>query len=163
VEENTVEKLEWSAPEYMEKKQGTDWFWALGIIILASAVASVIFGNYFFAILIVLGGILLIVFAIKKPEMVFYEINDKGIKMRDRLYPFENIKSFWIHIDPSAKEGGVNHIFFIRSERIFMPIITIPIEEKYALQIRDIMLSYNIPEEEMKEHPSVQIMEKLGF
>ena len=45
-----------------------DWFWALGIIIIASAVTSIIFENYFFAIPIVLGGILLAVLPIKNQK-----------------------------------------------------------------------------------------------
>ena len=44
-----------------------------------------------------------------------------------------------------------------------MPVITIPIEDKLAYNIREIMLSYNISEEEMKEHPGIKILETLGF
>ena len=86
MEENRIQKLEWSALEYEEKEQTIDWFWALGIIIIASAVTSIIFENYFFAILIVLGGILLAVFTIKKPEIVSYELNDNGLKIKNRLF-----------------------------------------------------------------------------
>ena len=40
-------KLEWTALEYEEKERGNDWFWALGVIILASAITSFIYTNYF--------------------------------------------------------------------------------------------------------------------
>lgn len=161
VEKNSIEKLEWSALEYEEKEQNTDWFWALGIIIIASSITSIIFKNYFFAIFIILSGILLAIFSIKKPDMVFYELNDKGLKIRDRLFPYENIKSFYIQ---ENSENEQNHsLLFIKSERLFMPIISIPIENNKSKQVRDIMLSHNIIEEEMKEHPGVKIMETLGF
>ncbi|MEK7459652.1 MAG: hypothetical protein AAB636_01140 [Patescibacteria group bacterium] len=163
MEENQIQKLEWSALEYEEKEQTIDWFWALGIIIIASAVTSIIFENYFFAILIVLGGILLAVFTIKKPEMVSYELNDKGLKIKNRLFPYENIKSFWVQIGSQKENENNNSLLFIKSERLFMPVITIPIEDKLAYNIREIMLSYNISEEEMKEHPGIKILETLGF
>src|SRR3989344_6563572 len=152
--ENATEKLEWSALEYEEKNRSIDWFWALGVIVVTSSVASAIFGNYFFAVLLVLSGVLLGYFAIKKPEMVPYELNNKGLKIRTRLYPYENIRSFWVQADPALKP-----ILFIKTERAFMPVISIPIEIGFAEDIHFILTSKNVAEEEMKEHPSHKIME----
>ena len=74
-----MENLNWSALEYEEKERSNDWFWAFGIIIVAGSIASIIFANYFFAILLIIGGILLAFFSIKKPENVSYELNEKAI------------------------------------------------------------------------------------
>src|SRR5512141_1166647 len=152
-----MEKLEWSALEYEEKERSKDWFWALGIIVATSSIASIIFGNYFFAALLILSGLLLGFFAIKKPDTVTYELNDKGLKIRTRLYPYENIKSFWVQIGASPMTN-VKPLLFINSERVFMPIISIPISAEMAPEIHAIMLEKNIAEVEMKEHPSEKIM-----
>jgi len=151
-----MEKLEWSALEYEEKERSADWFWALGIIVATSSVAAIIYGNYFFAVLLILSGILLGFFAIKKPEMISYELNSQGLKIRTRLYPYENIKSFWVQIEPKP-------MLFIKSERAFMPILSIPIDHDMTENIHSIIISKNVVEEEMKEHPSLKIMESLGF
>src|SRR5258706_15804151 len=98
-----MEKLEWSALEYEERERSPDWFWALGIIVATSSIAAIIFGNYFFAALLILSGVLLGFFAIKKPDLVTYELNNKGLKIRNRLYPYENIKSFWVQVDRSGE------------------------------------------------------------
>ncbi|KKS04064.1 MAG: hypothetical protein UU82_C0013G0011 [Candidatus Nomurabacteria bacterium GW2011_GWC2_41_8] len=156
------EKLSWSALEYEEKERSRDWFWALGIIVATSSIASIIYGNYFFAILLVLGGVLLGFFAIKKPDVISYELNAKGLKIRNRLYPYENIKSFWVQVGASG-ETSVKPILFIHSERAFMPILSMPIDETMAEEIHSVMLSNNVEEKEMKEHPSEKIMEVLGF
>jgi hypothetical protein len=42
-------------------------------------------------------------------------------------------------------------------------MISIPIEDYLTEEILSIMLFYDIKEEEMKEHPSLKIMESLGF
>jgi hypothetical protein len=160
--ERSNEKLVWSALEYEEKERSQDWFWALGIIVITSSIAAIIFENYFFAVLLVLSGVLLGFFAIKKPDIVTYELNPKGLIIRNRLYPYEKIKSFWIQIDIQG-ETDLRPIFFIHSERAFMPILSIPIDETIAGDIHSIMLSKNIPEVEMKEHASEKIMEVLGF
>lgn len=153
--ERSNEKLIWSALEYEEKDRGSDWFWAFGIIIITSSITTIIFENYFFAALIMLSGILLGFFAIRKPDTVTYELNQGGLIIRNRLYPYEGIKSFWIQIEKP--------ILFIHTERAFMPILSIPIHETIAEDIHSIMTSKNIEEVEMKEHASEKIMEALGF
>ena len=150
-------KLEWTALEYEEKERGNDWFWALGIIVVAGSVASFIYGDFFFGLLLIIGGIMLVTFAIKKPDLVFYELNNKGLKIKNRLFPYENIKSFWVKKDPEKP------VLFINSERLFMPIISMNIKINIAEEIRDFMLKAKVPEEEMKEHISEKIMESLGF
>lgn len=164
MEEKTEDKdkLVWSALEYEEKERSRDWFWALGIIVVTGAIASVIFENYFFAALLVLAGGLLWFFAIRKPEFVVYELNAKGLQIRNRLYPYENIKSFWVQADLSG-EKKLKPILFIHSERVFMPVLSIPIDEEIAPEIYAILSAQEIKETEMKEHPSEKIMEMLGF
>jgi len=150
------EKIEWSALEYEEKERSVDWFWALGIIVVAGSITSLIYGNYFFAILLILSGILLGFFAIKKPEMVSYELNKKGLKIKTRLFPYESMKSFFVQTTPKP-------MLFVKSSRMFMPILSMPIEDNLAEDIRSLLLSNNVQEEEMKEGPSERIMERLGF
>lgn len=151
------EKIEWSALEYEEKERGKDWFWALGVIVVAGSITSFIYANYFFGLLLIISGLLIVIFATKKPDLVFYELNEKGLKIRNRLYPYENIKAFWIGIE------GQNPTLFIKSERMFMPIISIPVHPDNAKEIKNLILSFDIPEEEMKEHISEKIMDSLGF
>jgi len=150
-------KIEWTALEYEEKERGNDWFWALGIIIIASVITSFIYANYFFGIFLILGGILLVTFAVKKPDLVFYELNERGLKIRSRLYPYKNIKAFWV------QKNEERSILFIKSERMFMPIISMPVKQNIAEEIRNFMLSANVKEEEMEEHISEKIMDSLGF
>lgn len=149
-------KIEWSALEYEDKERGSDWYFALGIIIVAGSVASIIFGNYFFAGLLVLGGLLLGFFAKNKPSTIYYELGEKGLRMQNRIYPYENIKSFYIET-----EG--HPMFLFRSERFFMPVIAIPVDLEIGEAIRYVMLEKGIPEEKMSEHSSVKVMDRLGF
>jgi hypothetical protein len=165
-----MDKLQWQALEYEEQKPNSDWFWALGVIVTTSSLTAIIYGNYFFAGLLVLAGVLLAFFAIKKPDMVDHELNNKGLKIRTRLYPYENIESFWVQAehpddrhDESEGREKIKPLLFIKSERIFMPIITIPIPEESVVDIYTVMASMDVPEEEMAEHLSEKIMERLGF
>jgi hypothetical protein len=157
------EKINWSALEYEEKERHPDWFWALGVIVIASSITAFIFGNYFFAIFLIIGGVLLGFFAVKKPDMVYYELNGKGLKIHNRIYPYGKIRAFWVQ-KPLSDEGIVMPpTLFIKSERLLVPIFAVPIEESALVKIHNMMLAHGVPEEEMREHPSEKIMEALGF
>ncbi len=160
--ETPIEKLTWSALEYEEKERSKDWFWALGVIIVTSSIAAIIFENYFFAALLILAGILLGFYARKKPEILNYELNPGGLVIHNRLYPYDNIKAFWVQADFSPTPA-VRPMLFIHSERAFMPVISIPIHIDNAEDIHAIFTALNIAEVEMREHPSEKIMEALGF
>ena len=151
-----MNKITWQAPEYEERERSNDWFWAVGVIFVTSTIAAVIYGNYFFAGLLALSGALLAFFAIKKPDMVDYELNSNGLRIRNRTYPYEQIKSFWVRAD-------IKPMLFIKSGRVFIPVISIPIEDSMAEDMRDVFLAKNVIEVEMQEHASEKIMETLGF
>lgn len=78
------------------------------------------------------------------------------------VYPYESIKAFWVQVD-FTPESNVKPMFFIHSERAFMPVLSMPIDKDIAEDIHSIMISKEIAEVEMKEHPSEKIMELLGF
>lgn len=153
---NEEEKLSWSAPEYETQERSADWFWALAVIVITSSLAAIIYSNYFFAILIILSGSLLWFYSKKSPEMIEYELTTKGFKVKSHLYPYENIKSFFVQIDEAPT-------LFLRTERFYMPVLSIPIEYNMAEDIHLIFMSRNVPEEEMKEHPSEKIIRNLGL
>ncbi len=158
-QENIV--LAWTLPEYTHTEKNNDWFWALGIIILCGSITSIIYANYFFAGLLILGGSLMGYFANKAPDLVSYKLTDKGLIMRNRLHPYEEIKSFWVQV-PSP-ENNMESLLFINSGRYFMPIIDMPTRPEDKEIIRIQMLSKEIKETEMKEHTAVAIMNFLGF
>jgi hypothetical protein len=149
-------KIEWQALEYEERERTRDWFWALGIVIVTASLASIILSNYFFAALIIIGGALLWFFASQKPQTISYELNERGLKAKNHLYLYENIKSFWVEIEKKP-------VLFIKSERVFMPMISVPIARENADRIRSVMLAQDITEEPMQEHISDKIMDQLGF
>ncbi len=153
---NEGETFSWSAPEYEERDRSPDWFWALGVIIITGALTSIIFSNYFFAVFLLLSGGLVWFFSQKAPEWVNYELTAKGLKIKNRLYPYENIKSFWVPMEDKP-------LLFVRTERFFIPAFSMPIEGEDREIIKGIFLDHGVIEEEMKEHPSEKLMDTLGF
>jgi len=91
--------IKWSLPEYERREKHKDWYWALAIMIVASALTALIYGNLFFAILLILGGVLMWYFGKKDPEVVDYELNEKGLMIKNRVFPYESLKAFFVSFD----------------------------------------------------------------
>ena len=146
-------KINWTALEYEHKEKKPDWFWALGIVAVASSVASIIYKNYFFAILIILAMVMLAFLNLRKPQEVEIELNEKGIRVEDFFYPYKNLKSFYVH------HGKL----LVHSNRAFMPIITLPISDNVSEKEIGEFLKKYLKEEEMAESFTAKLIEVLGF
>ena len=148
--------ISWDDPEHSYSEKNNDWYWAVGIITITAVALAFIFNNIIFGIFLLVGAFSLVVHASKKPKVVHYEINDRGIVADDVLYPFLTLESFWIdaHERPSK--------ILIKSHKTFMPYIIIHIEEVDPEEVREILLNY-IAETEHVEPLSQKILERLGF
>jgi hypothetical protein len=146
----------WNAPEYPLRAKTADWYWALGIMAIAGAVASYILGNILFSILILLGAFTVAMYGARKPHTVEFEIDHRGLRAGPTLYPHSSLASFWI------VEGKDESKILLRSHKPFLPYIIIPLGDNDPHLIRDVLLEY-LDEEELTEPISQRIMDYLRF
>ena len=153
------EGIFWETYEFQYKKKTADWFWAVGIICLALAVIAIIYSDSLFAIFIIIVGALSIGTGNRRPRVLEIKLNDKGLSVNSTLYPFQNIKTFWVE---DGKKSFPKLI--LRIERFINPIIVLPIETDYfeSSDVRNFLLNY-VPEDKTVEPISHKIMEYLGF
>ena len=148
--------IHWQAFEYMHREKSSDWFWAVGIISAAGAATAVIFNDILFAVLIVVGTFALCLYAARRPVRVNFEINEKGIIVEKTQYPYTSLESFWVEENIGTPK------VLIKSNKVMMPFIILPIEEAGADHIRE-YLSEHLPQEEHNEPLLHHVMEYLGF
>lgn len=148
--------ISWTAPEHFYVEKKPDWYWAVGIITLAIAAVTFIFGNIITGIFVIVAALALVLHASRPPRIVTYSITDRGIMANDVLYPFLTLESFWIPHDKAIPR------LIIKSRKTFMPYIVIFIDEVDPERVRDIMLTY-ITETEHHEPVLKHLLERLGF
>ncbi len=148
--------ISWNAPEHFYVEKSPDWYWAVGIITLAIAAVTIIFGNIITGIFVLVAAVTLVIHASHPPKIIYHEINDRGIIANDRFYPFLALESFWIPHDEQPSK------IILKSRKLFMPYIILFIDELDPEDIREIMLRY-IAETEHHEHFLHKVMEGLGF
>jgi len=149
--------ISWEEYEYEFTEKSVDWFWALGIVSISVAITSVVLNNILFAVLIIIGAITLSIHAVKKPEIVHYEVNQKGVVIDNKLYLYNSLDSFWINNTTEMPR------LLITSKKIFMPHISIPISPEVDTEdLRDYLLD-RVDEEEQNESLATHLMRYLGF
>lgn len=152
-----LEKIEWQAPEYEFVKKSPDWFWGLGIITLALFLSTLLLKNFLFGIFILLAGFSLALYASRRPNIVSFSVSPRGIQIGNRIYPYENLKSFWINYNPPYKKDLI-----IESKRTFMPHIFIMLEDADPEKIHN-LLSQFLKEEKIEESLIDSVFRLLGF
>ncbi|MDO8728927.1 MAG: hypothetical protein Q7K26_03460 [bacterium] len=135
-------KMEWDAHEYEHKERSSDWFWAVGILSISIAIASVIFGNIIFGILVLLSAFTLSIFASRPPSILHVTIDEKSVTRGKVRYPYHTLQSFWIDTEHPHKK------IILRSEKLLMPLIIVPLGD-------------DIDESELHEHLSRFLSEEF--
>jgi hypothetical protein len=152
-----LEKIEWEAPEYEFHEKSPDWFWTLGIITLALFLSAVLLHSFLFGFLILLAGFSLALFGARKPNIVSLKVNAQGIHIGNRIYPYENLKCFWVDYEPPYKKEII-----IESKKTFMPHLTIMIGDADPVKIRNYLLKF-LKEEKIEEPLTSTIARVLRF
>ena len=133
----SFEPIIWQAAEFDVYTR--DWRWhAIFSLVLVLLVGYAIYSKQWIllAIVLVVGGLLLFSNRIR-PRQMTYKIDNSGLNVNDKLYPFEQLKNYWFH----TKEGRV-YLNFVSTSK-FMPTITIKInpdqQENIKLALSNIL------------------------
>ncbi len=154
----TTNTISWQDYEYDHKEKSSDWFWALGIIALSSAVTAMMFENVLFALLIIIAAFTVALFTSKKPHLIHFEINKRGVSIDTTLYIYKTLEAFYVNED----EHG-HHYLILKSERLIMPFIIIPLNDSVSTEdVRNFLLT-KLNEEELHEPNFYKVLEFFGF
>ncbi len=148
----------WDTYEYEHREKSTDWFWALGILVVIGAAIAFITKNLLFGFLILLSGFMIGIFANRKNPPLSIEISDRGININNDLITFGSISGFWMYRNPT----GVRKLI-LKTNRNMSPIVSLPLpEDMRAADLREFLLQ-NIQEIELRESFTDLLLEKIGF
>jgi hypothetical protein len=153
------ETIDWNMHEFHYLQKNADWYWALGIISIAAAIAAIYFNNILFAIIILLGAFALGMHGNVEPKVLSYKLSRRGATIEDTLYPFDTLDSFWVE-----EHDHKPHRILVKSRKLLMPYIIMPLSPDVDPdEIRHFLLDHGLPEEELHEGVVRQIFEHLGF
>ncbi|HBM46184.1 MAG: hypothetical protein UT05_C0003G0044 [Parcubacteria group bacterium GW2011_GWF2_38_76] len=153
-------EISWETFEYEHKPVSNDWYWAVGLIAIIASATSFYYNNVVFGAFSLMAGITMIMFKIKGPSHVRVRLTPRGVIIKNTIYPYGRIESFWIY----EADGEITQIneLSIKSDRAFLPQIIIPLGDVDVELVKDYLSRY-IQEEYHEKAMSDIISEYIGF
>lgn len=106
--------LAWEAPEFEYYEKNWRWYVGLIMIVLALATWFYLTRNYSAIAVVTLAAILIYQHASRSPQNIKYTLDLEGFKIKDKLYSWDQLKSFWIVINQ-----GSSHLYLETTNRPF--------------------------------------------
>lgn len=154
--QSSYHELFWEAFEYEKITRSGYWYASIvGGAFLLSVIA-VIARNYFFLAFVVLATLLLLYYSRRPPERVGFSLSPEGIFVGKTLYPYHDLKSFWIFDRNGRAELSLERNSLLHS------VIRIPLGDTKAVDVREYLLEY-IPQEEHIENLYDRVTRAIGM
>lgn len=154
-----VAVFEWDAKEYEFGEKNADWYWALGIVAAAAALAAILFGNVLLALVIATGAGALGLQVARRPRVHRFTIFEDGIAIDDRLYRFADMLHFSVleYVDPKLPPA-----LSIKTKHFLSPHLLIPIVGHDPLAVYD-YLNLHVPDGFHEESILDRLIERAGL
>ena len=150
------EVIEWDALEFEPHEKTSDWYWILGILVVFGTLIAIVFGNILFALLVIMSGFLIGLYASKHPDTLECYIDRRGVHVNSTSYLYKDIDSFWID------ESRLNKTkLLLTLKNRFAIQVAIPLNEELDLDYLHEYLSNYAHEQEQAESIAEQIIEWL--
>jgi len=152
-----ITPVQWTASEFIEHSKNLTWY-------LLLAVGTVVFaaGLYLLTKDKVAAGVVVIValtfgiLANHKPRELAYAVDETGVHIGEKTYPYASFKSFAI-----VQENAIESIWLMPLKR-FMPILTIYFDPNDEEKITDVLGAF-LPLENHELDPVDKLLHKIRF
>ncbi len=151
------EGIAWSASEYVSHQKGAGWFSALILVVaILSGGVYLLTRDVVSTVVVAVIGASFGIFALRKPEVLDYSVDEKGIYIGPKFYAYHLFKSFSL-----LEEDALHSILLVPQRRFDLPIsvyYAVADESKIVGVIGN-----HLPHEERAVPPIDRLMSKIHF
>ncbi|RTK95211.1 hypothetical protein EKI60_02020 [Candidatus Saccharibacteria bacterium] len=149
--------VSWTASEFIAHAKTAGWYAILiGVTVVVAATLFLLTRDAISTVMVIIVATLFGVMGSRKPRELSYSLDEDGVVVGQKLYPYESFKSFSV-----IQEGGVESIWFMPMQRL-MPGLTIYFAPDQGDQIMDILSEF-LPFEPRDTDPIDKLMHRLRF
>lgn len=138
----------WGVNEYEKHERTKRWYIIAGLLGVALLLYSVISGNYLFALVVVLFGIILFLQDVQSPMEVGVALTESGVIIGSKFYPFSEFRNYWIIYNPPE----VKNIYFATNSLV-KHRLQIPLLDNDPRPIRDFLNQFIVEDLEQEQEP----------
>lgn len=153
----SIKPVNWTASEFIDHEKNSSWFMGLaGLTAVAVGIIFLITKDLVTAVVIIIAAALFGVTAKRKPRTLEYQIDNVGVVIDGKQFPYDVFKSFSV-----LAEGAFNSIQLMPLKR-FMPPISLYFPPENEQQIVTTLGSY-LPHEDRTHDPIDRLMRRVRF
>jgi hypothetical protein len=138
-----LEIVSWEVPEFNKHERGRWWYALFGLIAVALIAYAVLSGNFLFAVIILIGGFVMILTDARHPRPVSVTVTTEGVVVGNRFYDYDEMRHFAIVYKPAF---DLKRVYFEFKS---------PMKQRLSLALFDINPLY------LREHLSKYLAEDL--
>jgi len=135
--------IKWRSPAFIHHEKDFKWFLTMGIGALVIIGIALWLKYWLMAIAMVLATVAFFQYSRLKPEEKDYQISEEGIRISERLWPFSELRSFWV-------VGSDDHLILNLQPLGVKPPLSILLPREVAEEAISFLASY-LPQEEREE------------
>jgi hypothetical protein len=147
--------LRWHAPEYMFQEKGSGWFIVAALVAILIIIGSLFLRQWLLAGVIVALSAVVYQHANRAPRELDYTITKMGVQVGERLYSYNELKSFWVVYHPP-----VQTLNLALTKRL-APLLIIQLADTDPASVKDI-LKEHLPEEDRHQEDWIDRLTRLA-
>jgi hypothetical protein len=149
--------VSWTASEFIAHEKSLNWYVLLfGGAVIAAGLAWLLFKDILAAVVILVAVLMLAAYSKRQPRELAYTLDNSGITIGQKLYPYALFRSFGV-----VDDGAFSSIELIPLKR-FSPPITIYFDPDNEDAIAD-ALTPHVPFVPRKPDPIDQLIRRIRF
>jgi hypothetical protein len=149
--------VQWTTSEYIAHEKSMLWYVAFVVVaVVLGALAYLVTKDIVMVVVVLVAFASFGVMATRRPRMRDYMLDDKGVHIGEKFYPYSRFKSYSL-----ATLGNSRSVDFMPLER-FRPPITIYMSDEQESMILE-KLSGILPYEERRQDTIDWLMHRLRF
>jgi len=133
--------LAWEVPEFDKHDRSPRWYAIVGTISIVLVVYAVLTANFLFAIIILMGALIMFLSHRREPNPVPFAITVGGIFVGNHFHPYHEFRHFSILYEPPDVKR-----LYLASQGTFRPIMHISLEDMDPNIVRETLLGF-LPED----------------
>jgi hypothetical protein len=149
--------FKWSSPNGFSNSKNL--FWYLVLIIVTLGISALVYfstKDKITTAVIIVSGILIGIYASKKPHVVNYQLTPTGFTINGRYYNFGSYRSF------SVVQHGDSSSIVLTPLKRFMPYMYIYFSGDMSEKIEAVLISI-LPKETSRQDSIDNLLRKIGF
>jgi len=137
--------LRWQFQDFKPVYRSRTWWVVMGLIAGGLVVWSVLSWNFLFALIIIIGAIILVSESQREPRRLECKITTLGVAVGKKFWRWSELAEFWIAYHPPQ----VTNLYLV-PKNPFDPRVRVPLVRTNPLEVRK-LLSNNVTEDLTRE------------